>query len=194
MHKYLFIIMTLFNSPVLSAADWQAVYQARTGAEKHDLISRLAAEGDAKAQLILSHHFRLGEFVEKDRTQANKWLQESAVNGNADAAYLLATGYNSQKYDFPLDHGKAVMWLENAAKHGHKQAQYELGEHYHRGLGVKKNLILSYVWLTLASRDNEFTSLRSRHMVEDELTAGQKLQAAQLVDEYLQKYAVPYNN
>lgn len=88
------------------AADWNEVYSARLGQEKHSKIVLLAKQGDAKAQFILSHHFRLGEFVSKDWKKADKWLFESANNGYAEAEYMLGSSYNSPRYDFPINYKK----------------------------------------------------------------------------------------
>ena len=182
------ILLTVFNINSLYATDWNEIYKANTGLEKHAKIVLLANQDDGKAQFILSHHYRLGEFVSKDWKKADKWLFDSANNGYAEAEYMLGSSYNSSKYNFPIDNEKAVMWLERAAKHGHIDAQYELGEHYHVGLGIKKDLILSYLWLRLASRHGGFVATRSSHIVENEMTVEQLKKAKRQVPAYFEKY------
>jgi uncharacterized protein len=183
----IFVLLTI-NVNGLYALGWNDVYQAKTGYEKHVKIIELAKQGDSKAQFILSLHYRSDEFVAKDLEKANKLLFESANNGYAEAEYMLGSSYNSPKNQFQLDHKKAVQWLQRAAKHGHIEAQYELGEHYHMGLGIKKDLISSYLWLKLASRNNSYVATRSFHIVEDEMTGAQIKQAKQELPVYVKKY------
>ncbi|MFK5950985.1 MAG: tetratricopeptide repeat protein [Methylococcales bacterium] len=174
------------------ALDWNDVYNTKAGSEKHKIIEQLAKHNDGKAQFILSHHYRLGDFVEKSREKANFWLFKSANNQYAEAEYMLGSSYNTPRFDFQLDYKKAVKWLILAAKHGHIEAQYELGEHYHTGSGVTKDLVLSYVWLELASRDDSFLAIRSRNMVEDEMTEAQVQKAKANIPKYFKLYVKPY--
>ena len=190
MHFIRLILITLiiFKFNYAFSLDWNDVYQTKTGQDKHKIITQLAKQGDGKAQFVLSYHYRLGEFVEMNWKLADKWLIKSANNGYAEAEYMLGSSYNSPKYNFPVNNEKAVFWLQRAAKHGHIDAQYELGEHYHVGLGINKDLILSYVWLVLASRNESFIAIRSRNMVENEMTEEQLKTAKTKVPVYLDKY------
>lgn len=190
-HRFFILLLVLFTNN-LYAIDWTDVYNTKSGLEKHKLIEKLAEYGDAKAQFVLSHHYRLGQFVIKDRNIANSWLFKSANNQYAEAEYMLGSSYNTARYKFPIDNIKAVKWLKLAARHGHIDAQYELGEHYHVGLGVKKDLILSYIWLQLASRKQSFLAIRSSKMVEEEMNKAQIQQAKAKVPEYFKQYAIPY--
>lgn len=189
--KYIFILL-VFITANSYALDWTDVYNTKSGSNKHNLIVQLAENDDAKAQFILSHHYRLGEFVKKNPIKANEWLFKSANNQYAEAEYMLGSSYNTPRYNFPLDNIKAVKWLERAAKQGHINAQYELGEHYHVGLGVNKDLIKSYIWLALASRKESFLSIRSRIIVENEMTETQIQHAKTTVPMYFKLYADPY--
>jgi len=186
--RLLFFILIIFNINYAFSVDWSDVYQTKTGQEKHTIITQLAKQGDSKAQFVLSHHYRLGEFVDMNWKMADKWLFDSANNGYAEAEYMLGSSYNSAKYNFPVNNEKSVLWLQRAAKQGHIDAQYELGEHYHVGLGIKKDLILSYVWLVLASRNESFVAIRSRHMVEGEMTEEQLKSAKTQVPVYFERH------
>ncbi len=183
------LFVLLFQSGCLFAVSWDDVYQAKTGHDKHIKIFQLAEAGNSRAQFVLSHHYRLGEHVQKDGKKADEWLFKSANNGYAEAEYMLASSYNTPRYNFSLDYEKSVLWLKRAAKQGHLDAQYELGEQYHVGLGVEKDLILSYIWLKLASRSNRFLAVRSGHMVKDEMTALQIKSAEARLPEYFKQYA-----
>ncbi|VAW69588.1 hypothetical protein MNBD_GAMMA09-2540 [hydrothermal vent metagenome] len=183
------LFVLLFQSGNLLAVSWDEVYQAKSKYEKHVKIVQLAQLEDSRAQFVLSHHYRLGEHVQKDGNKANEWLFKSANNGYAEAEYMLASSYNTPRYNFSLDYEQSVMWLKRAAKQGHLDAQYELGEQYHVGLGVERDLILSYIWLNLASRSNRFLATRSRLMVKDEMTDQQIKTADAQLPEYFKRYA-----
>ena len=186
--RLIVITLIIFKFNYAFSLDWNDVYQTKTGLDKHKIITQLAKQGDGKAQFILSHHYRLGEFININWKMADKWLFESAKNGYAEAEYMLGSSYNTPKYNFTIDNEKSVFWLQRAAKHGHIDAQYELGEHYHVGLGIKKDLILSYVWLVLASRNESFIAIRSRNLVENEMTEEQLKTAKTIIPVYLEKY------
>ena len=184
----LFII--LVNSSCTK--NWSDVYQASSGYEKHTIIQQLAEQGDARAQYVLHQHYLRGEQVAQNLETAERWLQVAANNGNADAQYSLALRYNTINEHYPVDHALAGNWLKRAAKQGHINAQYELGEHYHRGVGMQKDLVLSYIWLTLASRHNNFVAIRARSLLVDEMTDEQLAYAKQNIGQYLEKYSDPF--
>jgi TPR repeat protein len=49
------------------------------------------------------------------------------------------------------DNAEAVKWYQKAADQGSATAQYSLGSAYHKGEGVPKNYLLSYVWTSIAA-------------------------------------------
>ena len=53
----------------------------------------------------------------------------------------------------PQDYDEAVKWYRLAAAQGYANAQYSLGVMYEKGLGVPKDYLLSYMWLTIAKTD-----------------------------------------
>lgn len=192
MKKNIIILWLVFLVITSCTKNWNDVYLASSGYEKHSIIVQLAEQGNAKAQYVLHQHYLRGEHVAQNPQFAERWLQAAATNGNADAQYALALRYNTINEHHPVDHTLAVNWLKRAAQQGHINAQYELGEHYHRGLGTQKDLLLSYIWLTLASRHNSFVAVRARSLLLDEMTAEQLAVAKLNVGQYFEKYSDPF--
>ena len=189
------ILCLLFISLLCSACstNWQHVYEADSGIEKHQLIDQLSQQGNAHAQYVLSQHYLRGEYVKSDLQKAELWLQASAKNGYSESQYALALRYNTQHDESELDHTRAVYWLKLAAEQGHLNAQYELGEHYHYGIGIQQDSILSYLWLSLASRHNSFVAIRARSLLLDKMNAEQLSQAQQALSGYYNQYAKPFD-
>ena len=51
--------------------------------------------------------------------------------------------------DVPQNYYEAAKWFYRAAIRGHGGAQYALGMLYNKGEGVRRDYVLSYMWLNL---------------------------------------------
>ncbi|NIP94650.1 MAG: sel1 repeat family protein [Akkermansiaceae bacterium] len=58
-------------------------------------LSKMAEEGDPRAQLQLGNRFSSGAGVPQDLAEAAKWFRAAAEQGQPDAAYNLAMMYES---------------------------------------------------------------------------------------------------
>ncbi|MEK9685529.1 MAG: tetratricopeptide repeat protein [Rhodospirillaceae bacterium] len=110
----------------------------------------LASKGNVLAQYNLAMMHRLGLGVPKDLTEAVKWYQLAAANGDVRSQYTLGTLYQFPKHGLISDYKKAISFYRSAAKQGHSNAQRNLGIMYWKGLGITKNLISAYVWTNMA--------------------------------------------
>ncbi len=54
--------------------------------------------------------------MEKNETEAGKWLMKAAEQGSRKAAKAVAKGYKKGIYGFPKDKKKAKHWLKKAGK------------------------------------------------------------------------------
>lgn len=100
-------------------------------------------------------------------------LQHAADEGDAESMYILgiclARGCHIGK-----DEEAAAKWFHAADKQGHIKAKTSLGYLYATGRGVRKDLILAYVYITQSSQtgdkqaDDILSRLRSR-MSEDQI-------------------------
>src|SRR5215469_11631517 len=84
------------------------------GAAQSDL-QRLAGAGDAEAQYLLAVFYLNGLAGPRDVVQAKGWLEKSAGQGNARAAFSLASLYNESD---PPDPQSAQHWLTRARELG----------------------------------------------------------------------------
>ena len=81
------------------------------------LLTPLAEQGDAKAQVILGYMFEKGEGVAQDFKTAVKWYTLSAEQGNASAQSNLGVMY-AEGQGAAQDYVKAHMWWNIAAIEG----------------------------------------------------------------------------
>jgi TPR repeat protein len=95
-----------------------------------DLLPR-AERGDASAQFVLAEEYHRGEYncgrgeiagVPQDFKEARRWYTMAANQGNADAAFALATMYINGEGVEP-DQRAARNWLQRAADGGNLPAR-----------------------------------------------------------------------
>lgn len=153
---------------VLTAADKRAAF------EKKLATFRLKAEaGDPIAQLEMGRAHEIGtpwavdnnpgEFVDPfdsnalkglliNLDQAADWYEKAAMQGNAEAQYMLGMLWLPSSIDEllgtplqrPRDAAKAATWFEKAAKQKHAQAAYQLGRLYEFGNGVAQSKFIAF--------------------------------------------------
>ena len=78
-----------------------------------------------------------------------------------------------QGFGLKQDLHKAVELYRRAAEHGDAKAQSNLGFMYYEGLGVEKDLIAAYKWLTVSGDQGEITAVKMRDEVEDRMNPEQ---------------------
>src|SRR3981081_742922 len=78
-------------------------------------VQRLAAPGNAEAQYLLAAFYLNGVNGPRDVAQAKAWLEKSAGQGNARAAFSLANLYADAD---PPDPQAAAHWLARARAPG----------------------------------------------------------------------------
>lgn len=103
------------RDPATEAAEWQ----------------RRAEAGDARAQYQLYFRYSLGDGVKQDQETANRWLQQAAGNGDADAQYWLGERYYDGWMGIKKDRTAAHVWLDKAAAHGDPDIQFNVGWRYY---------------------------------------------------------------
>lgn len=82
----------------------------------------------------------------------------------------------------------ACTWFEKAAKQGYQKAQHMLGVRYAKGLGVAKNYIDAYAWLSLANDSGDKQISEALTRVRGKLSEGQISEAEMLASEFSQAY------
>jgi uncharacterized protein len=127
------------------------------GAIAERWMLRAAEHGDASTQFWLAMAYEQNWFGSTDSELALKWLQKAADAGDPDAQVVLGQKYADgegvkQSYEI------AASWFRKAAEHvpdlgGAGQGRYQLGQLYMEGLGVPRDFIQAYFWLSLNGPD-----------------------------------------
>lgn len=161
---YGFLVAFLFaNTSVVMAADMGSI-----GSRVFKLQQNMAKRGNPLAQYKLGTFYEFGVSVKADLDTAKSWYQKAVVKKYRPAInrlkYLeiMAQGYKPEQYDD---------WLETIkleAQRGKADSLILLGQMYHRGYGVKKNLKKALMYLQRASAlghpeiQNEIDKIESR--------------------------------
>jgi TPR repeat protein len=98
-----------------------------------------ALAGNAQAQNQRGDHYRRGNAVEQDHSEALRWHQHAADAGDAFGQNNVGT-MHLEGMGIARDPVEAVKWYRLAAEQGLAIAQYNLGVGYRQGAGVRLNL------------------------------------------------------
>jgi TPR repeat protein len=104
----------------------------------------------AAAQFGLASMYFNGWGVLKDYSEAMKWFQKAADQGDAEAQVNLGGMYfNGQ--GVKQDYAEAVKWFQKAAEQGDTYAQNNLGVMYSKGQGLKQDYAEALKWFQYAA-------------------------------------------
>jgi TPR repeat protein len=122
----------------------------------HSLFER-ANRGDVVAQRQLALAYVKGAGMQPDFGNGLRWATVAASGGDADAAFLLGSLYETGMLP---DLGSAAHWYLEAAKRGNVQAMHNFGIALLNGSGVRKDSTAAVRWFERAAnlgyRDSEF--------------------------------------
>lgn len=114
------------------------------------ILTELADQGDAEAQLKLGFAYQYGDEFLKDEKKAFEWYEKAAEQGNAEAQFNLALAYLKGN-GVLKDEKKAFEWFKKAAEQGGAEAQFKLGLAYKNGNGVLKDEKKAFEWIGKAA-------------------------------------------
>jgi uncharacterized protein len=147
-----------------SLGDGMRAYKAGDYAEAMRLLSPLAEQSNAQAQLRLGTMYYYGQGIPEDEKVAVEWLTRAALQGNRDAmfelgnAYLL--GHEAPKL-IPEPDREAALWYFRAANAGHAEAQYQLGLLFLAGKGVVSSRKEAVKWFRKAAAQGHTEAKRA---------------------------------
>jgi TPR repeat protein len=147
--------------------------------EKHIQVDKEAALALLDAQAETARTF----LEEKRRISEGRRI--SAKAGDADAQYELGTMYERGV----SDEVEAAKWYSKAAEQGHVDAQCNLGIAYVLGEGVERNLVLSYMWLEIATMQGHELSEMYRGLYVKQMTKEQIAEAQKLAREWQESHS-----
>lgn len=130
---------------------------SKNGTEAAVWYRKAADQGHAGAQYSLGQLYENGNGVRQDLFLAFKWYRVAATFGNNREAYFALGLLNFTGRGVDQDYGQAIKYYREAASRGHPVAQHILGAMYEEGWGVNRDLIMAYIWYTLAAPKAEET-------------------------------------
>jgi TPR repeat protein len=111
----------------------------------------------ARLQRHLGEIFKKGENIHRDVSEAARWYELSAKQGDADAQFSIAFMYD-QGQGVSQNDELAAMWYQKAAEQGDAAAQNNLGVMYDNGHGVEQNPREARRWYLAAARQGDDTA------------------------------------
>ncbi|MDE5831487.1 MAG: sel1 repeat family protein [Desulfovibrio sp.] len=166
MKKYFFPLVLIIVSLVISACSSRAfaadnttrilneawtAYNIGNYKKTRQLVERLAADGNPRAQVIMGRLFENGLGVEQDMAVAAQWFQLAAEQNYPEAQVLLAYCYEIGA-GVPKNPQEVMNLFGRAAEAGNAEAQFNLAINFGQGLyGAPKNEVESFRWAQLAA-------------------------------------------
>jgi len=96
-----------------------------------------------------------GDGVSKNLTEAARWYELAAAQGNVEAQFNLGVMfYNGE--GISKNDNIAAKWYRLAAEQGYADAQYNLGFLYSVGHGVPQDSAYALMWVNIAAYNSEF--------------------------------------
>ena len=132
------------------AAELRQAWQDRTGsaaqqAEALAIYQRLAAAGNATAQINLADMYHDGIGAAADDVAARSWLEKAAAQGNSTAQLRLANMCRDGMGG-GADYPRALALYRQVAESGNGGAAQALGALYMKGLGVERDDKAAVEW------------------------------------------------
>jgi predicted aspartyl protease len=131
-----------------------------------------AEKGSAAHQFNLGLLYDEGRGVEQNSTEAVKWFQKAALQGERNAERELADHYYAGR-GVAQNYVAAVRWYWKAAAEGDVMAKYRLGWCYEHGQGVGQSHADAVKWYNLYNR-----AMGRPELTESETPAGTPIPAA----------------
>ena len=105
-----------------------------------DILFKRIAEGHVDALTKLGQKYLYGHIVEKDPPKAMRYFVKAAEKGDAEAAFLIATCYESAN-GVSGDKLRAFEWFEKAAELGNVIASRKISEPEYIKIKITKNMV-----------------------------------------------------
>jgi len=113
-------------------------------------LTKMANDGDPRAQNGIGVLYFTGKGEPQDYTQAADWYLKAANQGYGSAQYNLSTMYRDGK-GVPQDYAQSIMWARKAADQGDTDAMVAIGVAYVDGKGVPQDYKQAAEWYRKAA-------------------------------------------
>ena len=164
-------------------AKFQIKPKTETEKQIEVLEKKLPKDADAYYQLAVLYAEKDGaSLVDEVKITIN--VKKAANQGHAEAQNLLGFLYDNGSAALNQDHSKAGQYYRLAAVQGHDDAQNNLGCWYYEGLGVRRNVVEAYAWVSISGPLHS----ESLDVIKQELSDVQLSEAKKRAAELLEKY------
>ena len=151
-------------------------YKAEDYRKAGQLLFPLGRAGVVEARYLVGRMYALGQGVDKNLSEAERWIggvvtyyRAAAAQGDVDAQYQLGRIYLDT---LGVDRSEAYEWTAKAALSGHSGAQYNLSQLYHSRKGENLPAEALY-WLRAAA---ESGNADAQHDLGFRLARGQGME------------------
>lgn len=183
--------LLMFCMLMYGCASNPAYHQGLVAAENEDyatavaLWSRLADEGDARAQFKLGELYHEGLGVNPDITRAMQWYLLAAEQGHAEAQNNLGIIYDDGD-EIRANFRTAMKWYLLAAEQGDPGAQFNLGSIYREEESVQ-DFTRTYMWWGISAYLGNDLAGSLLESVEQEMSPEQVVAARKLARQCVKK-------
>ena len=122
----------------------------------------------------------------QDYKTAVQWFRRAAEQGHAMAQFNLGLMYDKGE-GVPQDYKTAAQWYRRAAEQGNAMAQFNLGVMYRKGEGVPQDYVHAHMWANIAASGGDKNAVKTRNLIEKEMTPAQIAEAQELARECVRK-------
>jgi TPR repeat protein len=145
---------------------------------------KAADDGFGTAQYNLGYQYYVGKLVPQDYKEAAKLFQQAAQQDHVRAAYSLGVMYRDGQ-GVPEDGAEAIHLFQTVAeKHRFPLAEHNLGAMYYSGKLVPQNLVLAYMWTSLAANAGTESSKKLLATIGEKMTPEQIAEAKQKAQDW----------
>ena len=161
------------------------------GEEATKYFRKAADGGFAMAQFNLGYQYYTGKLVQQDYKEAAKFFKQAAQQDHVRAAYNLGVMYRDGQ-GVTQDSAEAMhLFQEVAEKHHLPVAEHNLGAIYYTGRGnIPQNLVLAYMWLSLAADAGYEHSQKLLPTVAQKMAPEQIAEAKQKAQEWTKAHGI----
>ena len=133
--NYSFYVLLLMGVSLIGR--W--IYRAGSPGKTNEVrVSDAVRRGDPD----LSGNYDSGQGVPQDPTEAARWFQKAAAQGQSRAQFSLGVMYE-KGHGVLQDYTEAVNWYRKAAHQGYPDAQSNLGAMYEDGTGIPQDYTMA---------------------------------------------------
>jgi TPR repeat protein len=143
----LLAVTSLFAGEMANVDDGAALIEELEYGEAFSVLQPLAAQGDARAQVLIGYMYQRGQGRDRDIHQAEYWYRQAAAQWDPNGLYMLGLLYINKDSGELFDQHRGFIWIRRAAHANNRYAQQFLIKSYTHGwLGLEVDPAKAGYW------------------------------------------------